>query len=193
MTCIVGVVHKGKVWLGGDSAGVDGDSLSSVPRVDKKIFRNGPFIMGFTTSFRMGQLLTYAFDPPRPHGDEDLMRFMVTDFVDAVRHCLMKGGFAERKDEVETGGTFLVGYDGRLFNIAGDYQVGENSHGFDACGCGEELALGSLFTTKSQSDPKARLKTALMAAGEFSGGVRPPYYVIAESAEIVPLDSYRSR
>ena len=108
MTCIVGVVHKGTVWIGGDSAGVD-ESFGSSARSDAKIFQNGPYLMGFTSSFRMGQLLAYAFDPPKPHDDDDLMRFMVTDFINEARHCLLNGGFAEKKDEVETGGTFLVG------------------------------------------------------------------------------------
>lgn len=194
MTCIVGVVHKGKVYMGADSAGTN-DALGSTIRVDKKIFQNGPYLMGFTSSYRMGQLLAYAFDPPKPHDDEDLMRFMVTDFINEARHCLITGGFAEKKDEVETGGNFLVGYKGRLFNVQSDFQVGESFHGFDACGCGEDLALGSLFTTKTQTDPKKRIKTALMAAGEFSAGVRPPYHIISENteAQVFSLEVERAR
>jgi hypothetical protein len=51
MTCIVGLVDGGRVWLGGDSAGVSGWDLTV--RADRKVFRNGPYVMGFTTSFRM--------------------------------------------------------------------------------------------------------------------------------------------
>ena len=88
MTAVVGLVHNGRVHLGADSAGSSGWSLTL--RADEKVFRNGPYAMGFTTSYRMGQLLRYAFAPPEPTGD--LQGFMVTTFVDSVRACLKDGG-----------------------------------------------------------------------------------------------------
>ncbi|MFI2358160.1 hypothetical protein OG582_11910 [Streptomyces anulatus] len=88
MTVIVGLVHKGRVHLGADSAGVSG--LQLTVRRDPKAFRNGPYALGFTTSFRMGQLLRFAFEPPQPTGDLD--RFMVTTWTDALRACLRDGG-----------------------------------------------------------------------------------------------------
>jgi ATP-dependent protease HslVU (ClpYQ) peptidase subunit len=182
MTCIAGLVHKGHVWMGGDSAGVSSETYSLTVRADRKVFANGPFLIGFTSSFRMGQLLAHSFVPPKHHGEDDLMRFMVVDFVNALRDCLKHGGYAEKKDEVETCGTFLVGYSGRLFQIESDYQVGESIHGFDACGCGDSLALGSLFATQSLPDPKKRLHMALSAAETFSAGVRAPFHVIGLKA-----------
>lgn len=179
MTCIVGLVDKHKVWIAGDSAGVDG--LSLVQRADRKVFINGPYVFGFTSSFRMGQLLAHSLTPPNPPAPDALYPFMVTEFVDAVRHCLLMGGMAEKKDEVETGGTFLVGVHGRLFSIMDDYQVGESCHDFDACGCGDELALGSLYSTRSMKDPKKRLVEALTAAETFSAGVRRPFHIVCLS------------
>lgn len=43
MTCIVGVAEGGKVWIGGDSAGVDSGNYSLTVRADRKVFRNGHF------------------------------------------------------------------------------------------------------------------------------------------------------
>ena len=180
MTCIVGLVHKGRVWMGGDSAGVDEAGLSLVQRVDKKVFVNGPFLFGFTSSFRMGQLLAYAFKPPLCGDGEDVMDFMVRDFINGVRDCLNSGGFSKIEDNVETGGGFLVGYDGRLFHVEDDYQVGESLHGYDACGCGEGPALGSLFSSQKEQDPRKRIHMALSAAETFSGGVRAPFHVIGQ-------------
>ena len=174
MTCIVGLVHKGHVFLGGDSAGVDGHYRLTV-RADRKVFRNGDFIMGFTSSFRMGQLLAFKFSPPKPRTGVDTMSYMVTDFIDAARALMKDGGFARMKDSAEEGGTFLVGYSGRLFHISNDFQVGESTHGFDACGCGDEIALGSLRSTRTWTDPTARLKEALESAEMFSAGVRGPF------------------
>lgn len=173
MTCIVGLVDQGKVYLGGDSAGVAGWSLTV--RADSKVYSNGPYILGFTSSFRMGQLLRYAFDPPTPPAD-DLDRFMATTFIDAVRQCLQMGGYAKKDSEREEGGVFLVGVAGRLFEIHSDYQVGESVDGFSAIGCGDELALGSLHATSFTGlTPHARVTMALQAAERFSAGVCGPF------------------
>jgi ATP-dependent protease HslVU (ClpYQ) peptidase subunit len=178
MTCIAGVVSDGKVYIGGDSAGSDGYSM--VDRADAKVFANGPFLFGFTTSFRMGQLLRYAFAPPPRHPDKDVMAYMVTDFIDHLRKCLQSGGFATKKDDAERGGTFLVGYEGRLFKIEGDYQVGESSDGYDACGSGESYALGSLYSTSDKpGSPKGRVTDALKAAEAHSSFVRGPFHIIS--------------
>lgn len=140
MTAIVGLVHDGAVHIGGDSAGVGGWSLTV--RADSKVFANGPYIMGFTSSFRMGQLLRYALTPPAP--TVGLEKFMATTFIDTVRECLKAGGFATKESEREMGGTFLVGCRGRLFVVYDDYQVAEAADGYAAVGCGFDIALGDL-------------------------------------------------
>lgn len=176
MTCIVGIVEGDKVLIGGDSISAAGWSL--MDRADKKVFRNGPFVFGFTTSYRMGQLLQYAFNPPKRHVEQDVMAFMVTDFIATVRACLKDGGYAKKDSEVESGGTFLVGYEGRLFKVSDDYQVGETTDGYTACGCGESFALGALYAT--EGEPAAdRINIALLAAEKNSGGVRGPFLTVS--------------
>jgi len=174
LTCIVGLVDKEGVFIGGDSAGVGGTSLTV--RADQKVFLNGDFIMGFTTSFRMGQLLRYGLKPPTYHPDVDVFQYMVTDFIDSIRTCLKNGGWASREKDVEVGGTFLVGFKGRLFKIDSDYQVGEPAQPFDCCGCGEDIALGAMYASADLL-PEIRIKQALEAAETFSAGVRGPFTV----------------
>lgn len=93
MTCVVGYVHDGAVYMVADSAGVAG-SGAYVLRRDPKIFRLGDFLIGYTSSFRMGQLLRYNFEPPRRYDDEDIYTYMCTRFINAVRDCLKSGGYA---------------------------------------------------------------------------------------------------
>lgn len=174
MTCIVGLVDENKVYIGGDSAGVAGYGLTV--RADEKVFINGDFVMGFTSSFRMGQLLRYSLNPPKYHPDIDLIEYMVTSFIEAVRKCLKEGGVAEKKDDKERAGTFLVGFNGKLFKIDSDYQVGVPALTFDACGCGEDIALGSMYSNSSLP-PIERITQALEAAEQFSAGVRHPFIV----------------
>lgn len=180
MTCIVGFVEGARVWMGGDSAGVGGYALTV--RADQKVFRNGPMLFGFTSSFRMGQLLRYALKVPHHEPDVDADRYMVTTFVDAVRECLKAHGFAKKESEVESGGTFLVGYRGELFCIHDDYQVAKAVDKFDACGCGQGVALGSLFST-SHMNGRNRAQMALEAAERLSAGVRSPFHIESLEAD----------
>lgn len=179
MTCIAGIVVNGKIVMGGDSAGVSGYSLTV--RADSKVFRNGPFLMGFTSSFRMGQLLRHAFVPPHHDAGVDDDKYMATTFVNAVRQCLKDGGFAEKEKEAESGGFFFVGYKGKLYLIESDYQVGVSVDGCDAIGCGSEIARGSLNTSGKlvpPVDPEQRIRWALEAAERCSAGVRGPFTVL---------------
>lgn len=176
MTCIVGIVENGSVYIGGDSAGVAGLSISI--RADEKVFQNGPFIMGFTSSFRMGQLLRYRLSVPRQTILQTDMEYMVNEFIDSVRLCFMNGGFGTIADKADNeGGTFLVGYNGNLYHIGADFQVGQPMDQFDAVGCGSEIAKGSLYSSRGKS-PEERIELALEAAAFFNGGVRPPFTMI---------------
>ena len=171
MTCIVGVVDKGTVYIGGDSAGVSAYSIT--PRADKKVFINRDFAMGFTTSFRMGQLLQYKLVPPdKPKKCSDY-KFMVVDFVDAVKKCFKENDYGLP----DKGGCFLVGFNSNLYAIDDDFQVGINCMPFDSVGCGSEIAKGSLFSTVGKK-PMDRVKLALKAAATLNGGVCAPFNIV---------------
>lgn len=177
MTCIVGLVNKGVVYMGGDGLAVYTHNLNVVPRLDEKVFINGPFIIGFTTSFYMGQLLRYKFSPPKQTVDVDDMKYMATDFIDSVKKCFIENDFGKiSEDKTKEGGTFLVGYKDNLYTINDDYQVGKPYLGYDSCGCGSSFALGSMRNSKGT--PESRIKQALETAAAFSGGVGPPYTII---------------
>ena len=175
MTCIAGIKHQGKVYIGCDSAGVGGWEITS--RKDPKIFISGKFAFGCTTSFRMIQLLRYRLKiPSLPVSDGQIHRYLSTDFVDAVRQCLKDGGMAEKEKDVEKGGTFMIGVHGRLFVIHDDYQVSESLDSYASIGSGAAYALGSLAT--SIGNPIKRIKKALEVAAYFNMGVRGPFDII---------------
>lgn len=176
MTCIVGFIdiENNSVVVGADSAGVGG--LDVTVRKDEKIFKNGDFIIGCTSSFRMTQLLRFSFKPPRVY-DKEIYEYMCTDFIDAVRECFEEGGYLQKFEHGdEKGGVFLVAYKNRLFKVDGDFQVAEALQGYDACGCGESYALGSIYSTSKQNS-KEIVTDALKCAENFSGGVREPFIV----------------
>lgn len=175
MTCIVGVADGGQVWMGGDSVG-GGDGWQVRLRLDPKVHKVGEFLLGFTTSFRMGQLLAHAFTAPRRQIGQDVFAFMVAEFVPAVRRCFETGGWAASHNGVHEGGEFLVGHAGRLFCIHSDFQVAEYAEQVAAIGCGSSFALGAMWAC-GDFGAAERVDIGLKAAAHFSGGVRAPFTV----------------
>jgi len=175
MTCVIGFTDGENIYMGADSAAVANYSIRR--RSDPKVFINGEFIIGYTSSFRMGQLLRFGFSPPKIKECQDIFEYMVTDFVESARERFKSGGYTKISSNEETGGTFLAGFRGRLFTIEGDFQVSEQSGSFAAVGCGEDIALGSMFSTVG-AEPEQRIMTALKAAEEYSAGVRGPFNIL---------------
>ena len=179
MTCICAIEQDGIITMGGDSAGVAGFDV--VIRKDEKVFtlKNSPnTIFGYTTSFRMGQLLRYALEMPEQSARKDDMQYLVTDFVDTVRGIFSGKGYMRKESDQEVGGTFLLGYNGHLYEVDSDFQIGIPADGYAACGCGISYALGSLHTSRSNSDPLERVQIALETAAKFSCGVRAPFTIL---------------
>ena len=174
MTCIVAIVDGGSILMGADSAGVGGLSMNI--RKDPKVFINGDMIMGFTSSFRMGQILMHSFKAPKHPKGMDTFEYMTTLFVDEVRKSFKDKGYNRTVDSELKGGCFLVGYKKKLFKIESDFQVGMPSERFDSCGCGDDVAFGSLFSTKGRN-PYDRIRLALKAAERYSAGVRAPFLI----------------
>ena len=179
MTCIVGMVDGKDVIIGADSCGGIPSQYTVSLRggSDSKVFRRGPFLIGSMGSHRILQLLRYNFKFPDHPSNMSVHRYMITCFIDSVRKCFNDGGVAEKKDNVEEGGTFLVAYRGHLFTIYSDYQVDERQGGYDTLGCGENFALGAIHATKGKS-ADARVRAALKAAAKFSAYVMPPFHVL---------------
>ena len=185
MTCVVGWNAIGKIWMGGDSAGVDAANLMRVVRKDTKVFKLGTeYLIGYAGSFRFGQLLRYKFVPPeKPEGKDDY-EFMVVDWMDAVRTVLKDSGFSKVDDNVESfeDSSAIIGYNGRLYCLEEDLQIGELTLPYAAIGCGADFAWGSLDTGYKLSkriSPRKRIQLALEAAGAFSAGVAPPYTIMS--------------
>jgi ATP-dependent protease HslVU (ClpYQ) peptidase subunit len=174
MTCVVGLVSGDRVHIGVDSAAISGWTRRATNL--KKVFRRGPFLIGYTTSFRMGQLLEHQLDVPPQTEDQSEMAFMVGVFVESTRRLLKERGFAKIEANSESGGQFLVGYRGKLYSIESDFQVGEMSDGFDAIGSGAEVALGAMKALEGLK-PAPRIRRALEIASHFNMGVSPPYHV----------------
>jgi ATP-dependent protease HslVU (ClpYQ) peptidase subunit len=181
MTCIVGFISKDRIYMGGDSAATD-DTYTEIRR-DPKVFQKGPFIIGFTSSFRMGQILMSSnFKPPKQKKGQSDYDYMITSFIDSIRKTFKKCGYLGRYEEGdERGGVFLIGYKNKLYEIEEDFQVGETYHSYKAVGCGKRVALGamSILVENDLITPEEKIKKALQSATLFSVGVAPPFNIIS--------------
>lgn len=192
MTTIVAVRCRDRIVMGGDSAGCNGAGLVEL-RSDPKVFNRDSYLVGYTTSFRMGQLLRYCARLPEPPENGDLHAFMVQEFVPAIRTAYTDHGFEKtfgrggnngEKNYTESGqawgGQFLVGVRESLFIVHEDFQVGVPLLPHFAIGSGAMVACGALFATQDLS-PEERVRIALEAAAEHTSCVRPPFCIRSSS------------
>ncbi len=186
MTCIVALINENKVLLGGDAAASDDKSGLIFQRTDAKVFKVGQFGIGFVDSFRMGQILQYYWTPPvyKPtSGYRNLDKFLRTRFVESVKEAFKENGYGNQNpgtEDGDEGGIFIVTVQGagRIFTMDSDFHIAEVDVPYMAEGAGQELALGSLFSTAQVKTPRKRVRMALEAAAKFNMSVRPPFTII---------------
>ncbi|MDD5397414.1 MAG: hypothetical protein PHW24_05180 [Candidatus Moranbacteria bacterium] len=181
MTCIIGVERNNHIWIGGDSC----SSNYYENRVIKypKVFSSGPFLIGYTSSFRMGQLLQFSLKFPEENKKAYLRgdyEFMVSGFVNAIRECLKEGGFSEIENNQEHGGEFIVGYRHRLYQVYSDFQVTCFEDGIYACGSGSQYAVGALTHLLDIDPVDVAIEKALRTAQKYSTLVLPPFTILKD-------------
>lgn len=174
MTCIVGTVENGRVWLGADSAGVDPDTRALEIRRDPKVFRNGVYVIGVAGSWKANQFLRFA-EIPDPGQYAKWTRAEPPDGEPWICNHLMKW-IRENAPPAE----LLIGFAGRIYHVYGHEQVSMEKLDFDAAGSGAQIARGALYalTTTPQSAPMVRLNIALEAAERFCADVRGPFQFV---------------
>jgi hypothetical protein len=187
MTAIVALIHENKVLLGGDSAASDEKTGLIFQRVDPKVFKVGQFGIGFVDSFRMGQILQYSWTPPiyKPSvGFKNLDKFMRTKFVESIKELFKEHGYGNQNpgstDDGDEGGVFIIAVQGagRIFVMDTDFHIGEADVPYMSEGAGQEIALGSFYSTPSIKTPRKRVRLALEAAAKFNMSVRAPFTII---------------
>jgi len=175
MTCIVGLVKNGRVYMGGDSAFVSDWDMTILP--NQKVFIRSGAVFGVAGNPRALNLLRYHMQIP-PTQEADLLSYMATSFLDAMRECFKSNGYAVKDNEFEyIGSNILVGCAGKLFSYDSNYYVSEVSD-YTAIGSGAVAALGAMYATPKVS-PAKRVQIALEAAERLSIGVRGPFQIVS--------------
>lgn len=161
MTCISGIAKDGVVYIGGDRGA--SDSYTILPLTRPKIKKCGEYLIGYSGSMGIGELVHYIDLPII--GNKSVEKTLRTLFVKALKSAIEEYGNASHTDD--NSADWLVGVQGRLFEISSeDWSVAEFNE--TAIGSGNNIALGSLHTTRSWKDQEKRIRYSLNAAVEIS-------------------------
>jgi ATP-dependent protease HslVU (ClpYQ) peptidase subunit len=174
MTCVAGIVHDGKVTIGGDSAGVCPVDGKLQLRKDPKVFRNGEYLIGVSGSWQVNHILRFTRLPDgNAVSSVEPFMHMVKAFLPAVKEAVQGC-----TDEFE----LLVGFHGRLFHVYNTGQVSEEQAPYEAIGSGDQVARGALHALALVSyeifSERERIEAALTAAERFCSDVRGPFTII---------------
>ena len=179
MTCIVAIESDGKVIMGGDRLGSNGHT--GAPVSEAKVFRKGLVTIGYTSSFRMGQILQHALEVPSIPVDVDLDKWVAIDFMLAIRKAFKDNGWDEEEKGIARGGKFLLAVQNKCYEIQSDYSYLRNISGEYAVGSGQDYALGSMRSTRGKMSTTKRIIESLETAAEYVVSVSGPFDVIDTS------------
>lgn len=175
MTCIVGIEHDGAVWMGGDSSCNDAESDSIMVQREPKVFSRGPYLIGFSGSFRVGAILRYIADLP-PVPKTGVERMMITEFSSELRRCFKAESMSE--DEDWSDWHALVGIRGHLFCVESDFHVWRHREKYSSIGSGSMVALGALHAMAHEDlTPTQKIEVALEASAKYVASVRGPWTI----------------
>jgi len=178
MTTIVGITHKGKVYLAGDSAISFGGGRIDTS-CDPKVWTAGECVFGGAGDVRGIQLARYVLKVPklpRAQGDAVTMRWLVIDLAAALRAAWSTDmPYLPKTDSTD----LLIGARGMLAHVDWDLAVTVPLDGLASLGAGGMPAIASLRSTGHIRRPKERLTRALDRAVAETDATRPPYRYVS--------------
>jgi ATP-dependent protease HslVU (ClpYQ) peptidase subunit len=183
MTVIAGFVDKktGKVFIGADSGLFDDNNhfVSPEPKIIKKPIGGGyKMIIGNQGDVRALDLVLHWKTGKLGYNPEVMTpkEFMVQKFVPAMRELFYSNDY--KKGDW----TFLVGFDGEIFEICEDFSVTIPAKHGVAIGSAGIPALAALYLlnkTKIKMKPKQKIKLAIETSINISNFAKPPILILS--------------
>lgn len=177
MTCVLAYTDGKTSHMIADSCAFNMCQYTKHPRKDKKIY---PILgkcenayLGFTSSYRMGQILSKTTFDYKTITFETLLDHYIPKCI-----TRFKNGCYD--DKGNDGGNFIIIQKGSLFEIDSDYQIAEPARNYTAVGCGEHFVMASFETLlrSGRTDIKNMMLEALQVTIEFSAFVGAPFHYI---------------
>ena len=181
MTCIVGIVKDGEVWMGGDGAMFIRDDLAIEISAKKVAIIDGRFLMGMSGTTRPWQIMRAMTYPEHPDGVSD-EEYMTLSVISAITEELRKNNLLGHDDEnhCDCAGHCegLIGYRARLYTLDSGFNLDEYRQGVAGSGVG--VGLGALTATEllGIESPERRIRIVLQAAARHLGSVGEPFTIL---------------
>lgn len=168
MTCIVACIEHGKAYIAGDKAGANGFTKNIT--VKPKLFKKDNIIFGYTTSFRMGQILEHELILPERSVNETLTHYVYTKLVKSIIKCFKDNGFGGKDDTIgDIGGNFIFIIENNIFEMQSDFSIIEHECNFCSVGSGTYHATAAMevLMKYTKLKPQEKLKEAIRVASKF--------------------------
>jgi ATP-dependent protease HslVU (ClpYQ) peptidase subunit len=160
MTCVIGLMQNGKIYMGADSLISDGNATCSIPESPSKLLEINGFLFGFSGSARIQNELMDEQNKPLPSDDEITIANKIYRYLNSKQE----------------NGTYLLMSKGKsLIWIGSSGWFSYND--YYAIGSGYQFALGAMFITKNISNPEDRIRMALEATNAHCTVVAPPFII----------------
>lgn len=178
MTLIAAFANDSGAWMAGDRAAAEGTDMHLIS--SPKIHRPAPWLlMGYTYSFRAGQLIEHGLEwedakKSEPPADKDADAFAFY-LADAMIKRLKSGDWLKKNNERAQGGQWLIAWANHVYTIESDFSFIGYARNYSAIGCGMDFALGAMHlmdTISGSTNPESMMKVGMQAGKEFSSGVR---------------------
>lgn len=172
MTCIIGLVHDGRVYMGGDSQRSRGSVIETAPT--PKVVRFGDMLIGSCGLALALNLIQHRLEVPKlaqigESGEGYLFREVATPLRRLAKDHDLDFSDCE----------LLIGFDQRIFRVGTDFSVLWNGEGLASIGAGERWAIGAMLALEGTVPAEDRIRRSLEIAGRCCDGVAGPYYVMS--------------
>lgn len=144
MTTLIAFQHEDYCLIASDSQ-TTGYDLASDCSTMGKIAKNGKYLVSAAGLVRGMNLIQHAFNPPTPPRKSNLDKFMVQQFIPALRKTFMQAGYDIKADGVVAthDNDFIVAVNGTLYFIDEAYSLERTKNKLYVTGTGMKLALGA--------------------------------------------------
>lgn len=187
MTAIVGLVHDGKVYIGGDSNVSYGWVQQRLAAPKVFVLPKAQMIVGVSGDVRIQQIFQYHADIELPEGDAE--QTLVQFFIPHFREVVKQHGYEKADNGQSSAGDIaaLFGFRERLFRMDGNFAISGYQSSYAAVGSASETAIGALAAlslhTVGRFAPETLIRSVLEICEIHGLYVRPPF-VIRNTGEL---------
>ncbi|GCJ80999.1 hypothetical protein [Escherichia phage BF17] len=156
MTCIIAHTNGVSSFIAGDKLGSNGftKTVQTEPKVFEKEFiklhddgltrTKEVMALGYTTSFRMGQLLNYNLNLPEQDASQTFSQYLVLKVIPIIRQMFKEEWGARDASQDVGGGQFIILHNHTIYEVQEDFSVLQPKTRITAVGSGTYHAIAAM-------------------------------------------------